>query len=180
MCRPEKVSQSSRRQSPPPGGAWRLGWVPWRVLGPRSTTSRAASALPALRTHSEVTCAPKAAAWIQEQPALALARARMRMRGGHRAGRDSATAARWVLRGALTLHRSNWRPRRTGQRFSPPSGRTHRSPLVPRHRQVMVGTDSLPDPATGRGPCRCHPQSRTRAWGRRREPPSRAGLRAAL
>lgn len=77
---------------------------------------------------------------------------------------------------------ARWKLRATGRQDSLPSAsgaRPPRSPRVPRHLQNLAGTESLGDPATGRGPRRCHPQSHTRAWGRRRAPPYTLGLRAA-
>lgn len=110
MCRQAKLSQSSGCQSALPGGAWRLGWVPWRVLGSSSPVDPAPSAGRLLSSQP----------WKSQPGHLrpdwgsleqgAARPARTRMRSGHKGSRANATSARWMLTGALRLHRGNWRP----------------------------------------------------------------------
>lgn len=73
MCRQAKLSQSSGCQSALSGGAWRLGWVPWKVLGSSSPVDPAPSAGQLLSSQpwksQQVACAPFGAAWSREQPA---------------------------------------------------------------------------------------------------------------
>lgn len=179
---------ADRKSSPSPRGArarcqeehggWAAFFGKFSAAAPSGscTISRAAVELAAL----EITAAHVRPNWGSLEQGAALP-GWTRMRSGRQgATANAATSARWMLTGALRLHRSNWRPTCTDQRFSQPRGHTPWSPMVPRHLQDLAGTDSLGDPVTGRGPRRCCPQSHTRAWGRRRAPPSPFPLRAAL